>query len=125
MQSEAYCEMNRIGDALTGINRVRARAGLNPIPSSISQTDLRKAIIHQQEVLVQSSYTYLSIFRKDAAGNWQFSHSVPNFMQPIRHIEIDQQGCIWASHFYKGMFCLHLSPDLKTAEKGRILSVAR
>ena len=31
MQSEAYCEMNRIGDALTGINRVRARAGLNPI----------------------------------------------------------------------------------------------
>lgn len=80
-------------------------------------TCLRKAIIHQQEVLAQSSYTYLSIFRKDAAGNWQFSHSVPNFMQPIRHIEIDQQGCIWASHFYKGMFCLHLSPDLKTAEK--------
>ena len=48
MQSEAYCEMNRIGDALTGINRVRARAGLNPIPSSISQTDLRKAIIQER-----------------------------------------------------------------------------
>ena len=48
MQSEAYCEMNRIGDALAGINRVRARAGLNPIPSSISQTDLRKAIIQER-----------------------------------------------------------------------------
>lgn len=80
-------------------------------------TNLQKAIIHQQEVLIQSSYTYLNIYRKDALGRWRFSHSIPNFLQPIRNIEIDSQGCIWASHLYKGMFCLQLSSDLKTAEK--------
>lgn len=48
MQSEAYCEMNRITDALTGINRVRARAGLAPIPSTVSQTELREAIIQER-----------------------------------------------------------------------------
>lgn len=48
MQSEAYCEMNQIGSALSGINRVRARAGLQPLPASISQADLRKAIIQER-----------------------------------------------------------------------------
>lgn len=80
-------------------------------------TNLQKAVIHQQEVLVQSSFTYLNIYRKDTSGHWHFSHSIANFLQPIRNIEIDSQGSIWASHFYKGMFCLKLSPDLKTAEK--------
>lgn len=80
-------------------------------------TNLQKAVIHQQEILVQSSFTYLNIYRKDASGHWKFSHSISNFLQPIRNIEIDSQGCIWASHFYKGMFRLKLSPDLRTAEK--------
>lgn len=48
MQSEAYCELNQIGNALTGINRVRARAGLAPISTSISQDALRKAIIQER-----------------------------------------------------------------------------
>lgn len=78
---------------------------------------MKKAVIHQQEVLVQSSYTYLNIYRKNPAGQWTFSHSIDNFLQPIRHIEVDSQGRIWASHYYKGLFCLQLSSDLKTAEK--------
>lgn len=48
IQSEAYCEMNNIPAALTGINRVRARAGLSPLPASISQTELREAIIQER-----------------------------------------------------------------------------
>jgi len=48
VQSEAYCELNQIGKALTGINRVRSRAGLSPIASDISQSDLRKAIIQER-----------------------------------------------------------------------------
>lgn len=79
-------------------------------------TNLQRAVIHQQEVLVQSSYTYLNIYRKNAAGKWCFSHSITNFLQPIRNIEIDSQGNVWASHSYKGMFRLRLSSDLRTAE---------
>ena len=48
MQSEAYAELNQVSKALAGINRVRVRAGLAPLPADISQTDLRKAIIQER-----------------------------------------------------------------------------
>src|SRR5665648_711421 len=48
VQSEAYCELNQVGKAITGINRVRVRAGLEPIAATISQTDLRKAIVQER-----------------------------------------------------------------------------
>jgi len=48
VQSEAYSELNQIGKALPGINRVRDRAGLTPLPATISQSDLRKAIIQER-----------------------------------------------------------------------------
>jgi hypothetical protein len=48
VQSEAYCELNQIDKALSGINRVRERAGLPALPSTISQADLRKAIIQER-----------------------------------------------------------------------------
>lgn len=48
MQSEALCELNRIKEALAGINRVRNRAGLKPIPDTVSQDELRKAIIQER-----------------------------------------------------------------------------
>lgn len=47
VQSEAYCELNQIDKALTGINRVRVRAGLTPL-ATMSQADLRKAIIQER-----------------------------------------------------------------------------
>ncbi len=48
IQSEAYNELNQVGKAITGINRVRVRAGLEPIAATISQTDLRKAIVQER-----------------------------------------------------------------------------
>lgn len=48
VQSEAYCELNQIDKAVSGINRVRERAGLTVLPSTISQTDLRNAIIQER-----------------------------------------------------------------------------
>lgn len=80
-------------------------------------TDIRKTIIHGQEILVESTYTYLNIYKLDKSGRWSFSHSISDFIQPIRKLEVDAQGNIWASHFYKGLYCISLSPDLKKAEK--------
>jgi len=55
---------------------------------------IRKGIIHGQEVLVQGTYTDLCIYLKKN-GKWQFSHSVENFVNPIRYLEIDYTGTIW------------------------------
>ncbi len=80
-------------------------------------TSIRKATINNQEILVQSTYTYLNIYRKNALGKWEFSHVVDDFMQPVRYIEVDAQGNIWASHFYKGLYKIRLSKDLRHAEE--------
>jgi ligand-binding sensor domain-containing protein/DNA-binding CsgD family transcriptional regulator len=76
---------------------------------------IRKAIINNKEVLVQGTYTDICIYDNTANG-WQFSHTLPNFVDPIRYIEVDYAGRIWASHLYQGMYMLQLSADLKTIE---------
>ncbi|MGB4414383.1 MAG: triple tyrosine motif-containing protein [Paludibacter sp.] len=76
---------------------------------------IRKGIIHGQEVLVQGTYTDLCIYLKKN-GKWQFSHSVENFVNPIRYLEIDYTGTIWASHLHQGLYAIRLTPDLRKIE---------
>ncbi len=64
-------------------------------------------------VLVQGTYTGLVIYKKNAAGKWQFSHRVEGFGAPSRFVEQDSRGSIWVSHAYRGLYRLVLSPDLK------------
>jgi DNA-binding CsgD family transcriptional regulator len=82
-------------------------------------TCFREGIIHNKEVLVQSTYSHLVIFKKGETGKWEYSHVVNGFNNPVRFIEIDALGNIWASHFYKGLYCIKLSQDLKQAERVR------
>ena len=82
---------------------------LSPVKGGICIT---KGIIHGKEVLVQGTYTLLCIYEK-VNGNWKFSHAVENFVNPIRYIEIDYTGTIWASHLHQGLYAIQLSPDLR------------
>lgn len=76
---------------------------------------LQKGFIHGKEVLIQGTYTSLSVYLK-SNNKWKFSHVVENFLNPIRSLEIDYTGTIWASHLYEGLFAIRLSPDLKKVE---------
>ncbi len=71
--------------------------------------------IHGVEVLVQGTYTQLCIYKKEN-GKWKFSHAVEDFLHPIRYIEIDYTGTIWASHLHRGLFAIQLTPDLRKIE---------
>jgi DNA-binding CsgD family transcriptional regulator len=73
---------------------------------------IRRGIIHGKEVLVQGTYTQLCIYEK-VNGNWKFSHTVDDFVNPIRYIEIDYTGTIWASHLHQGLYAIQLTPDLQ------------
>lgn len=75
---------------------------------------LAHGYIHNQEVLVQGSYSTLNLFKKDKKGNWKFSNTVKNFYNPIRDIAIDYKGRIWCSHFRNGLYCVTLKEDLET-----------
>lgn len=73
---------------------------------------ISKGVIHGQEVLVQGTYSELCIYLKKD-GRWEYSHSVEQFINPIRYIEIDYTGTIWASHMHQGLYAIQLTNDLR------------
>ncbi|MBC7566663.1 MAG: transcriptional regulator [Pedobacter sp.] len=83
--------------------------------SSIKGAWTTKPLLNNPNYLVQGSYTGLVIFKKDASGNWIFSHQITGFTEPSRHVEQDIRGDIWVSHAYKGLYKIRLSADLKKA----------
>jgi DNA-binding CsgD family transcriptional regulator len=85
---------------------------LSPVKGGICIT---KGTIYGKEILVQGTYTQLCIYQK-INGIWTFSHTVDNFVNPIRYVEIDYTGTIWASHLHQGLYAIRLSPDLRKIE---------
>ncbi|MDD5183757.1 MAG: triple tyrosine motif-containing protein [Paludibacter sp.] len=85
---------------------------LSPVKGGIC---IRKGIIHGKEVLVQGTYTQLCIYEK-VKGKWTFNHAVDGFLNPIRYLEIDYTGTIWASHLHQGLYAIQLTPDLHKIE---------
>lgn len=82
--------------------------------SSVSGGWTIKKLNSNPNYLIQGTYTGLVVFKKDAAGNWIFSHKVSGFGEPSRYVEQDNKGEIWVSHAYKGLYKLLLSDDLKS-----------
>lgn len=68
--------------------------------------------IHGNEVLIQGTYTYPSVFTK-SGNRWKYSHTVSDFVQPINSVVIDDDGTIWAGHKYKGLYSLVLDDGLR------------
>ena len=85
---------------------------ISPVKGSMC---IKKGLINGKEVLVQGTYTQLCIYTK-INGKWRFSHAVNHFVNPIRYIEIDYTGTIWASHLHQGLYAIQLSPNLKEIE---------
>lgn len=80
---------------------------------------IKKGVINGQEVLVQGTYTQLCIYVKNKLGRWVFSHSIQDFLNPVRYLEIDYKGIIWASHLFKGLFRIELTSDLHKIKSRR------
>jgi len=89
---------------------------LTPVPNTdASSTCLKQCRIWDQDVLIESSYNVLRVYRQQQ-GNWTFSHEVEGFSSPIRHFEVDHVGRIWAANMQKGLFCLTLDRDLRAVD---------
>ncbi len=61
-------------------------------------------------MLIQGSFTFLYCYKKEA-GEWRFSHTVNGFMRPVKQLEVDYLGNIWAEHMYEGIYKIVLSED--------------
>lgn len=74
---------------------------------------MRQAQIGGEELLIQGTYTYLNIYKKNAAGEWYFFNSVRNFSHMAKNIEVDPHGNIWVQHMRKGLYRVRLDEALK------------
>ena len=82
--------------------------------SSIGGTDIKEVRINGKDALIETTYSYLSVFLKDNSDNWAFSHNITDgFVDLASNIEIDHSGNIWLSHMYKGIYRLRLDNELK------------
>lgn len=70
-------------------------------------------LLSNPDYLLQGTYNGLVLYKKDEAGNWALWHRVEGFSGPSRYVEQDNNGSIWVSHAYKGLFRLTLTGDLR------------
>ena len=92
-----------------------SRKGISILSNVKGGICIKRGFIHGKEVLVQGTYTQLCIYEK-VNGAWKLSHTVANFINPIRYIEIDYTGTIWASHLHQGLYAIRLTTDLHKIE---------
>lgn len=82
--------------------------------SSTGGTDIKEVNINGKEALIETTYSFLSVFLKDNAGFWQFSHNIRDgFVDLATSLEVDHTGNIWLNHMYKGIYRLRLDNEIK------------
>ena len=82
--------------------------------SSIGGTDIKRVTINGTEALIETTYSFLSVFLKDNSDKWQFSHNITDgFVDLATTIELDHTGNIWLSHMYKGIYRIKLDNEIK------------
>ncbi len=90
-----------------------------PVSSITGGTALRPIVSGRNSYLIQSTYGWLAVYKKDVNGNWAYSHSVKGFSHPVRYLEVDHLGYIWASNFVKGLYRIKLNSDLTAVDEIR------
>jgi len=88
----------------------------DPTYKGAGGTVLRKCIIQGKEILLQASYSSLTVFLKKNE-KWVFSHEVKGFGNLIKTFEVDFAGNIWASHMHKGLYRLQLDNSLEEVKE--------
>lgn len=101
----------------SGTFRVRDGA-LSPVSKASGGWTIRRLGTNPDK-LVQGTYTGLVVYKKDAAGNWIYSHEIAGFREPARYVEQDTRGQVWVGHAYKGVYRLELSEDLSRVVRTR------
>lgn len=70
-----------------------------------------KAVINHPELLLSGTYNGLVVFEKKN-GKWVFRNKVDGFKESARFIEWDENGDLWISHGYQGVYKLKINDDL-------------
>ncbi len=80
-----------------------------------SSTSICRHMVNEDnDYLVESSYTDIRVY-KHVGDSWQFLTTVKDFCAPVRQLEVDSHGTIWAANMSKGFYRIEMSGDMKRA----------
>lgn len=74
---------------------------------------------------IEGTYNGLSIYQEnevEGGANWKFKNNLKGFDESARVMEQDENGHIWVSHAYKGLYRIKLSEDLGAVEEVRFFT---
>lgn len=88
---------------------------VNGHPVSISNIRgamcMKEGKIDNEELLIQGTYTYLNIYKKNANRQWYYSGSINNFVHMAKNVEIDHRGNVWVEHMRSGLYRVRLNRE--------------
>ncbi|MDW3192272.1 MAG: triple tyrosine motif-containing protein [Cytophagales bacterium] len=64
-----------------------------------------------EKTLIGGTYADIIVLDKEDATGWKESQRLKGFAEPLKYIEVDFQGNIWASHSRKGIYRLKIESD--------------
>lgn len=115
--------VSRFGDDLIiGNNHgTRLLRGLTSLPiegsSTASSTSIcRYMASEDNDYLLESSYAEMRVYKR-ANGAWRFFSTVKGFSAPVRQIEVDARGIVWAANMNRGFYRLEMSGDMRRVSR--------
>ncbi|MEN7550978.1 triple tyrosine motif-containing protein [Rapidithrix thailandica] len=80
--------------------------------------DLKPFTFRGKKYLIQGTYTKLLVYHQAPSGQWALYQVIDQegFAEPIRFIEFAQNGTLWASHAFKGVYKIQLDSTLSQIE---------
>ncbi len=67
----------------------------------------------RDDLLLQGTYTGVTVLKKNLLGEWAFSHRLPDFLKPARKILFDADGLLWIIHPHQGINSLQVDPNVE------------
>ncbi|MGM0376716.1 MAG: triple tyrosine motif-containing protein [Bacteroidota bacterium] len=94
-----------------GIFRIQEEEATLLSSSSVNGAWKFRYVPGNSDKLMVGTYTGLVLLERDDRGKWQFDRKVEGFGESSRDMEWDEEGRLWVSHGFKGLYRLSFNDD--------------
>lgn len=71
--------------------------------------------------VIEGTYSYPCLFKVSDDGGWEYVPALENVRQMVSHLECDDNGNLWCSHFNGGMVQIKLSADRRMVRREKYI----
>jgi len=98
-----------------GIFKIEGEKSISISPPSVNGAWKFRYVPDDPDRLIVGTYTGLVLLYRDESEKWQFNRKVEGFDESSRDMEWDDEGCLWVSHGFKGLYRISFNDDYTRA----------